>query len=91
MALQELDLTIQHRSRKHNANADTLSCHPMPESANGVEGGEGTGSDSRALEKEVIAENSSEELLVEGELPDIHPDNQTTIEEADSRLLLGQS
>ena len=32
MALQELNLTIQHRSGKHNANADALSRHPLPES-----------------------------------------------------------
>ena len=30
MALQELDLTIEHRSGKHNANADALSRHPLP-------------------------------------------------------------
>ena len=35
MALQELNLNIQHRSGKHNTNADALSRHPLPESADG--------------------------------------------------------
>ena len=36
MALQELNLTIEHRSGKHNANADALSRHPLPESIDGT-------------------------------------------------------
>ena len=36
MALQELDLTIQHWSGKHNANADALSQCPLLDSVNGV-------------------------------------------------------
>ena len=32
MALQELDLTIVHRSGKHNTNADALSRCPLPDS-----------------------------------------------------------
>ena len=32
MALQELNLTIQHRSGKHNYNADALSRYPLPDS-----------------------------------------------------------
>lgn len=32
MALQELDLTIMHRSGKHNSNADALSRCPLPTS-----------------------------------------------------------
>lgn len=32
MALQELDLTIVHRSGKHNSNADALSRCPLPDS-----------------------------------------------------------
>ena len=35
MALQELNLNIQHRFGKHNTNADALSRHPLPESADG--------------------------------------------------------
>ena len=30
MAIQELDLEIRHHSRKHNANVDALSRHPLP-------------------------------------------------------------
>ena len=36
MALQELNLTIEHRSGKHNANADALSRYPLPDSTDGT-------------------------------------------------------
>ena len=37
MVLQELNLTIQHRAGKHNANADALSRYPLLDSTNGVD------------------------------------------------------
>ena len=37
MALQELDLTIEHRSGKHNANADALSRHPISSPSAGAD------------------------------------------------------
>ena len=48
-----------------------------------AEGSKGTGSGSSGLEKEVVAENSSAELLVEGELPDIHSDFSTITDSGD--------
>ena len=36
MALQELDLKIEHRSGKHNANADALSRYPLLDSNSGT-------------------------------------------------------
>ena len=36
MALQKLSLKIEHRSGKHNANADALSHHPLPESTDSI-------------------------------------------------------
>ena len=53
MALQELDLTILHRARKHNTNADALSWHPL---THDTEGDTGTPSES------VIAFEAEEDL-----------------------------
>ena len=55
MALQELDLTIRHRSGRHNANADALSRAPLVH--------EGVGDSTEVSHKVIASLSSSEEDL----------------------------
>jgi hypothetical protein len=63
MALQEMDLTIVHRSGKKNANADALSRFPMPSTTdhNPTQGVVATPTAERNQEEELVEEQRSEQ------------------------------
>ena len=85
MALQELDLTIVHRSGRHNSNADALSrCplpnftdeHPAAEVVAVITGGEGTTATGTVGSSLSILQRQDDELapiiqfLQTGDLPE---------------------
>ena len=74
MQLQELDLTIQHRSGKSNANADALSRHPLQTSL--------TGSPDDIVIGGVFACTSQDNTTVEspGDEPTLASLDNTTVE-----------